>query len=358
MLVFQNPTGNLCYLNAILVVWSHLGLSEVPAAWWHALAPDVPVEPGTDTETETTPDPGVADAVEVRVSAATRQLVYYLFTQLGDAAVLARTRPIMPVTKSGTPGWRRLQAHAPVPFAEVRQQDAGEALMYCLEAVDQVLGAAAVSNPFTTRRWVHRTFSCTRCPGPGPTPDPVVEQSPEERCDVWTLTAPSPDVAVPAALSLPDLVARALAFDGTTVAVTCPRCRHPSRDVTQEYVVTQWPKYMWVLLPIYDLETRARRLQTIEVPPQWQAPTAGRPVFTLRGAVLHHGTSVDSGHYTAWVYDPAADRWAHVDDGRLQAVSSGHDAMFEKFMGPGGIVSQHAYVVLYENASQAWAAPA
>lgn len=59
-------------------------------------------------------------------------------------------------------------------------------------------------------------------------------------------------------------------------------------------------------------------------------------LYQLASVIVHHGTSTNTGHYTAFVYDPTRDEWTHRNDMRVRVVSAEY------------VASQEAYILIYQ----------
>ncbi|GBG32735.1 Ubiquitin carboxyl-terminal hydrolase family protein [Hondaea fermentalgiana] len=191
-------------------------------------------------------------------------------------------------------------------FYSTEQQDAHEFLAYLLDTIELAAGAVVARN---FQSVMAGTLSCLHCEYKSKSSESFLHLSldlPE------TPQASSPGLQGSAVMekertkvgTLIENYLREVPLEG----FRCGKCGN--EGATKRTAVKEMSRYLALHLKRFSA-TGAKSKS--HVAPQRVLMVQGRR-YELRGVVLHRGTNVNYGHYTAATYDPNSKRWTRFDD--------------------------------------------
>ena len=137
--------------------------------------------------------------------------------------------------------------------------------------------------------------------------------------------------------SVPDLIRHFFCPEPLS-GYRCEGCKRADK-CQKEVSITAAPKLLCLVVNRFFWSSRGRaKINTIVTYPLTLAIPHCQSEFKLKSAVLHHGYSLNSGHYTALTYNDMKEQWFHCNDNTVQPITT--EAVLKK-------ADNSAYILFY-----------
>jgi ubiquitin carboxyl-terminal hydrolase 44/49 len=119
----------------------------------------------------------------------------------------------------------------------------------------------------------------------------------------------------------------------------CEKCRAP-RAATKQLLLLAAPQYLCVVLKRFAWTVGTAKIDTqVEFPlrgldlrPYCSRLATPPPLYDLHSVVVHHGSGLKVGHYTAYSFNEKRDGWSHFNDARVTPATAEEVAGCQAYM--------------------------
>jgi ubiquitin C-terminal hydrolase len=119
----------------------------------------------------------------------------------------------------------------------------------------------------------------------------------------------------------------------------CERCRCP-RAATKQLLLLAAPLYLCIVLKRFAWTVGTAKIDTqvdfplreLNLSPYVSRLATPPPLYDLHSVVVHHGSGLKVGHYTAYGYNDKRGGWAHFNDARVTPATEDEVAACQAYM--------------------------